>query len=197
MLAGRSAGIRVLAGTAERMPLPDGSADAVFVGDAFHWFDGDAAVSELARVVAARTAESALLWNHWLSDGDDRTVNTLDPPIPAEAQELFDAIYVSSGRAAAIAEMADPLDAVCGRALHAALQEAFARSEQLSGRDLVDLFSTMSAIALASRQPSVRSSCERSCRCFEPYRTARDHDRQALDAPCLTSSSRSAAGASG
>ena len=52
VLAGRSAGIRVLAGTAERMPLPDASADAVFVGDAFHWFDGDAAVAEHPRATA-------------------------------------------------------------------------------------------------------------------------------------------------
>ena len=51
VLAGRSAGIKVLAGTAERMPLPDDFADAVFVGDAFHWFDGPAAVAELERVL--------------------------------------------------------------------------------------------------------------------------------------------------
>src|SRR5215813_15666158 len=71
VLAQRSADIRVLAGTAERMPLPDSSADAVFVGDAFHWFDGAAAVNELARVLRPGGGV-ALLWNHWWSDGDDR-----------------------------------------------------------------------------------------------------------------------------
>src|SRR3954454_8698436 len=130
VLAGRSAGIRVLAGTAERMPLPDDSADAVFVGDAFHWFDGPAAVAELARVVRPGGGV-ALLWNHWWSDGDDRSVNTLEPPFPAEAQGLFDEVYISSGRAAARAEMADPLDAFAGGQFGPLVEEAFARSEQL------------------------------------------------------------------
>jgi SAM-dependent methyltransferase len=40
-----------LEGTAEQLPLEDGSADAAFVGDGFHWFDSAAAVNELARVL--------------------------------------------------------------------------------------------------------------------------------------------------
>ena len=159
VLAGRSAGIKVLAGTAERMPLPDDSADAVFVGDAFHWFDGPAAVAELARVLRP-DGGVALLWNHWWSDGDDRTVNTLDPPLPAEAQALFDEVYVSSGRAAARAEMADPLDAFAGGPFEPLSEEAFARSEQLSGRDVVDLFATVSAIA--SLPPGEREQLKRT-----------------------------------
>src|SRR3954454_23609107 len=130
VLAGRSADVRVLAGTAERMPLPNDSADAVFVGDAFHWFEGRPAVAELARVVRPGGGV-ALLWNHWWSDGDDRSVNTLEPPFPAEAQGLFDEVYISSGRAAARAEMADPLDAFAGGQFGPLVEEAFARSEQL------------------------------------------------------------------
>jgi SAM-dependent methyltransferase len=38
-------------GTAERIPLPDDSLDAVIVGSAWHWFDVPAALTEIARVL--------------------------------------------------------------------------------------------------------------------------------------------------
>ncbi|HEY4228099.1 MAG TPA: methyltransferase domain-containing protein [Candidatus Limnocylindrales bacterium] len=40
-----------LEGTAERIPLPNHSVDAVVVGQAFHWFDGVRAISEIHRVL--------------------------------------------------------------------------------------------------------------------------------------------------
>lgn len=49
--ARRLPGTRVLDGTAERIPLPDDSADSVLAGQAFHWFDHDAALTEIARVL--------------------------------------------------------------------------------------------------------------------------------------------------
>jgi ubiquinone/menaquinone biosynthesis C-methylase UbiE len=159
VLARRSAGVNVLAGTAERMPLPDESADAVFVGDAFHWFDGPAAVAELARVLAPHGGV-ALLWNHWWSDGDDHMVNSLDPPLPAEAQALLDDVYVSSGRAAARGTMADPLDAFAGGPFEPLVEKTFGRSTHLTGREIVDLFATVSSIA--SLRPAEREELKRS-----------------------------------
>jgi SAM-dependent methyltransferase len=51
VLARRSPGVRVLAGTAEDMPLPDSCADAIVVSTAWHWFDPERAVPEIARVL--------------------------------------------------------------------------------------------------------------------------------------------------
>lgn len=44
-------GVEVLEGTAEAIPLPDASVDAVTVAQAFHWFDPDRALAEVARVL--------------------------------------------------------------------------------------------------------------------------------------------------
>ena len=49
-------------GTAEAIPLPDGSVDAVTVAQAFHWFDLDRAYREVGRVLRPRGA-LALVWN--------------------------------------------------------------------------------------------------------------------------------------
>jgi SAM-dependent methyltransferase len=43
--------VRVLAGAAEAIPLPDRSVDAVFVAEAMHWFDPRRSVAEMARVL--------------------------------------------------------------------------------------------------------------------------------------------------
>ena len=146
VLAGRSAGVRVLAGTAERMPLPDDFADAVFVGDAFHWFDGPAAVAELERVLRPQGGV-ALLWNHWWSDGDDGTTNSLDPPLPPGAQALFDEVYFSSGRAKMRADMPDPVEVFAGGPFDPIVEEAFPRTEGLTGMQVIDLYATVSAVA--------------------------------------------------
>jgi len=80
--------VEAYAGTAERMPLAAESADAVFVGDAFHWFDASAALGEIARVLRPHGG-LVLLWNNWWET---------DPPIPDEAAALLREPYERSGR---------------------------------------------------------------------------------------------------
>ncbi|MET7668391.1 class I SAM-dependent methyltransferase [Micromonospora luteifusca] len=54
--------LTALAGSAESMPLPDGSADAVLVGQAYHWFDKEPAHAEIARVLRSG-GTFAPIWN--------------------------------------------------------------------------------------------------------------------------------------
>ncbi|WP_406109590.1 class I SAM-dependent methyltransferase [Streptomyces sp. NBC_01003] len=54
--------VRALPGSAEAVPLPDASVDAVVAGNAMHWFDMDVAGPEIARVLAPG-GMLAGLWN--------------------------------------------------------------------------------------------------------------------------------------
>lgn len=51
VLQARSGDVEVLAGRGESIPLPDASADGVFVSSAWHWMDPSLAVPEIARVL--------------------------------------------------------------------------------------------------------------------------------------------------
>lgn len=146
VLARRASDFEVLVGTAERIPLPDSSVDAVFVGDAFHWFDGPVAVAEIDRVLRPGRGV-ALLWNLWWNDGDDGTSDSLEPPLGPEARALFDEVYERSGRAAARAGKADPAACFPESRFGPLAFESFSRMRRLSGAEVVDLYSTVSAVA--------------------------------------------------
>ncbi|WP_275293883.1 class I SAM-dependent methyltransferase [Amycolatopsis sp. La24] len=67
-LSRRLPDVPALLGKAEDIPLPDASVDAVFVGQALHWFDLAPAFAQIRRVLRPGGAVVAL-WNH-----DDESV---------------------------------------------------------------------------------------------------------------------------
>lgn len=74
-----------LPGVAEAIPLGDGSVDAVFTGQAFHWFANDVAVGEIARVLRPGGV-LARLWNEAVEP------NPLPPDYRARLDELYEAM---------------------------------------------------------------------------------------------------------
>jgi ubiquinone/menaquinone biosynthesis C-methylase UbiE len=54
--------LKILNGSAEKLPLDDQSVDAVIVAQAFHWFDGPKALQEIHRVLKQK-GKLGLIWN--------------------------------------------------------------------------------------------------------------------------------------
>lgn len=92
---------RVLAGGAERIPLPDGNVDAVTVAQAWHWFDEEKAAAEIARVlrpggtlgVVWNIRDASVAWVDRLSDLLGRAEHAVEPNLggwfePTEAAEF-------------------------------------------------------------------------------------------------------------
>jgi ubiquinone/menaquinone biosynthesis C-methylase UbiE len=71
-------GVEALAGSAETLPLPDASADAITVAAAMHWFDLDRALPEFHRVLRPGGALAVI------GQGRD-----LDQPLQTAVQEII------------------------------------------------------------------------------------------------------------
>lgn len=76
--------IPALLGTAEDIPLPDASVDAVLVAQAWHWFDPQRAIKEVARVLRPG-GRLGLVWNNrderlgWVKELGDIIGHEVDP----------------------------------------------------------------------------------------------------------------------
>jgi len=79
-------GVTALPGSAERIPLDDGSVDGVFAAQAFHWFDQRVALPEIARVLRP-DGVFAIIWNQ----GDDDLPDPRPVEFVREVKVLHDA----------------------------------------------------------------------------------------------------------
>lgn len=74
-------------GSAEAIPLGDGEVDAIFTGEAFHWFATGSTLEELARVLRPR-GWLAIFWNIFQDE---------KPPLSPEAKALLDEAFARGG----------------------------------------------------------------------------------------------------
>jgi SAM-dependent methyltransferase len=94
--------VEAIEATAEAIPLPDASADAVTVGQAFHWFANDTALAEIQRVLKPG-GRLALVWNRRdLSDPGqlalDRILDRWEGDTPRHRHDAWREVMASTGR---------------------------------------------------------------------------------------------------
>lgn len=125
----------VLDGCAEDVPLPDDSVDAVFVGEAFHWFDTGRAIEEIVRVTRPGGG-LAVLSRSW---GEFEQPGLVPPELKADLDGVWARFHGFSR------------DFPDWRAEASLDDEArFSETVAISGRDLVDLQLTGSTLASIS-----------------------------------------------
>jgi len=120
------------AGTAERIPLADATVDAVFVGEAFHWFDWERALAEIGRIVRPGGG-LAVIARSW---GEQEQPGLLPQPFRDDLDEIWARFHEGPRDFpdwVAIAGLAGP--------------ERYVDEVRISGRDLVDLHLTASTPA--------------------------------------------------
>jgi SAM-dependent methyltransferase len=126
-------GVQAFDGTAEDIPLPDGSADVITVAQAFHWFDHERALPELHRVLKPG-GYLALFWNS----------RDLEDPVQNGVEELL-----RPARGAVASQMGRKWRAPLERSpLFGPVEERnFRYEQQFTANDLCDRVSSTSFVA--------------------------------------------------
>jgi SAM-dependent methyltransferase len=130
------AGLEALDGTAESIPLPDGSADVVTVAQAFHWFDHDRALPEIHRVLRPG-GHLVLFWNN----------RDLDDPVQRAVEDLL-----APMRGSVTSQLGGTWREPLARSLFFGEpeQRAFRYEQQFTTEDLCDRVSSTSFVAALS-----------------------------------------------
>jgi SAM-dependent methyltransferase len=131
VLTARSPALRVLEGRGEAIPLPEASADAVFISSAWHWMDADRALQEIARVlrdggrfgVIWTGRDRAVDWIRDLDDSGERAADARRHRGPRREVELGDTALFSGAE-----------------------KESFRFVRRMAIDDVVDMFGTYSRL---------------------------------------------------
>jgi len=151
-----------LAGNAEAIPLANSSVDAVFVGEAFHWFDAAAAIRELARVLRPRGG-LALVSMHWWET---------EPPLPEAVNELLRAPYDRFR-----GQRNPPWDdAFLASPFEPLRSERFEADVTVDDDALLELYSTTSSLAALSHDERAALFGEVRAQLGGPYRLPIRHE---------------------
>ena len=153
-----------LAGSAEAIPLADDSVDAVFVGEAFHWFDAPRALAEIARVLRPGGG-IAVVGNEW---GEGRQPGVLPDPLKEDLDRIWARFHAPD------VTFSDWRDALPGSPFGPLGHESFDWTVRISGRDLVDLQLTASTPASIEDEER-RAVAERAYPLVEPEYELRVH----------------------
>jgi SAM-dependent methyltransferase len=130
--------VHAVPGTAEDIPVGDGEADAVVVGNAFHHFDAEAAFAEIRRVLRPGGG-LALFWARTDEDADPLRLGI------REIDEVVERERASSPIVEAYVSWFEPPEHVDG--FTTLERRSFPTTRTMASARLADLFATSSDIA--------------------------------------------------
>jgi SAM-dependent methyltransferase len=148
VLATRSAGVRVLEGRGESIPLPDAAADAVFVSSAWHWMDRERAIPEIGRVLRDG-GRLGLIWT-----SRDREVDWVRNLGRLPGQDRVDAESADRFRRRLHFDLPEP------RIFNNIARDAFRFVRTMTVDDVVAMLGTYSRAIVASPDDRARSLAE-------------------------------------
>jgi SAM-dependent methyltransferase len=175
VLRKRSAGVEVVQGRGEALPLGDASVDAVLVSSAWHWLDPVRAVPELGRVLRPGGRLGVL------RTGADRSATWLHDLRKARG-DVADPVWRQSGRGQSEGGQSGggqsgwrQVELPEGHPFEAVATSSFGFTRTMSVDDFVDMLATYSAIITASEQE----------RAAELARVRAELDRRFPGASCI------------
>jgi SAM-dependent methyltransferase len=152
----------ILEGAAEAIPLGDDSVDAVFVGEAFQWFDASVALAEIARVLRPGGGLAAIRTHWWETE----------PPLPERVLELLREPFERT-----LGERNPPWqEKLAGAPFEPLRSEPFEEETTVDADTLLAMYSTTSALAALDEDERAELFAEIRGDLAGPYRLPIQHE---------------------